>query len=467
MASKFSRRSVLTSGVALAACSPTQHTASASASNGSPEALAALADAVISPALAEEGIPGAAFAAFDASGAIVTRAWGAADREAGLAVAANTVWPIASITKTLTAAAAMKLVDEGRIDLDADVRSYLREVRLPEFTGPPITLRRLLSHTAGFDEVRGRMCSLEGPPERLQDFLNRKLVRVRPAGQLTAYSSYAIAVTQQLIEDVAGGRYEDFVRETVFAPLGMPSARFVLRAADLSNLAAPYVIDDGRATRTEYEFYITTGASSACATTADMARFGAALLNRGRHLLSARRDSEMLRQQATVHPGVPGWGLGFQLDVVGGQSIAEHGGDIGGFASLLTLVPEAGVGFFTVHHGEGGDLRYRVRSAALARIAPETARAPTAAAGVRLQDYVGRYRSTLEAFSDPIDPDTLFQVASNDAGALELWGQTWIPVGGNLFVRDDGLRRLGFARGADGQVNAVSGGSWRVAVKVA
>lgn len=175
----------------------------------------------------------------------------------------------------------MTLVDQRRVDLDADITAYLDDTRIPSFAGPPITLRRLLTHTSGFDEVRGRMCSLTDPPERLADFLNRKLVRIRPAGQLTAYSSYAPTVVQQLIEDIAGGRYEDYVREAIFEPLGMTSARFALRAPDLAGLAAPYEIDDGRATRRDYEFYITTGASSACATTPDMARFGAALLRHG------------------------------------------------------------------------------------------------------------------------------------------------------------------------------------------
>lgn len=377
------------------------------------------------------------------------------------------MWPIASITKTLTAAVAMKLVEVGHIDLDTDIRAYLREVRLPPFAGPPIALRHLLTHTAGFDEVRGRLCSFADPPERLQDFLNRKLARIRPAGELTAYSTYGIAVAQQLIEDITRSRYEDYARDVVFRPLGMSSAHYVLHSTDLTALASPYVIDDGRAARSEHELYITTGASSACATPRDMARFGAALLDSGERLLPARVKANMLRQQATVHPGVPGWALGLQLDSVGGRVIAEHGGDIGGFAALLTLAPDAGVGFFTVHHGEGGDLRFRVRSAALARVAPETARPPVGdpAAATLLPDYVGRYRSTLEAFTDPIDPDTLFEV-TRTSEALQLWGQTWIPVGGDLFVRDDGLRRLGFARNSSGHVMAVSGGSWRVAVKV-
>jgi CubicO group peptidase (beta-lactamase class C family) len=461
----LSRRDAMLGAAAVAACTPNR--VSASAPSADPGDLASIADAIVRPAMAEQSIPGASFVAFDARGGLVARHWGLADREANSAVTDATVWPIASITKTLTATAAMTLVEQRRIELDADVAAYLHETRIPPFAGAPITLRRLLSHTAGFDEVRGRQCSLHDAPEALYDFLNRKLMRIRPAGELTAYSSYAIAVAQQLIEDVAGGRYEDYVNETIFRPLGMTSAHFVLRAPDLAGLAAPYDIEDGRATRREYEFYITTGASSACATAPDMALFGAALLNHGNPILSRRAASDMLRQQATVHPGVPGWSLGFQLDQVGGRWLAEHGGDIGGFASNLTLIPESGIGFFTVHHGEGGDLRYRVRNAILAQVAPETPQTPTPdpQAAAHLADYAGRYRSTLEAFSQPADPETLFDVGAAD-GALTLWGQTWVPVGGDLFLRDDGARKLGFARDAEGRVSAVSGGSWRVAVRV-
>jgi hypothetical protein len=120
-----------------------------------------------------------------------------------------------------------------------------------------------------------------------------------------------------------------------------------------------------------------------------------------------------------------------------------------------------------VHHGEGGNLRYRIRSAALGRLAPESPQAPAlnAEAATRLQDYVGRYRSTLEELSQPADPESLFEVTANGS-TLRLWGQTWIPVGDDLFVRDDGLRKLGFGRDENGHVFALTNGAWRVLVKV-
>jgi CubicO group peptidase (beta-lactamase class C family) len=434
-----------------------------------------VADAIVAPALRTSGIPGGAFIVFDARGQTASRFWGLADREKRTPVSGETVWPIASVTKVLTAVAALALVDRGKLDLDGDIRQPLKSVRVPDYRGPALTLRRLLSHTGGFDEVPGRQWDGRGTPPRLADFLNGgKLVRIRPAGELTAYSSYGIAIVSALIGDVSGEEYEDFVSDTVFAPLRMRAALFMRQEGDERGVAQGYAIDDGTAKRVGHEFYVTTGAASAVCTIGDMAKVGAMLLSRGAaqnaRVLSTTLATEMMRQQATVHPKVPGWGLGVQLDLFGNRAVAEHGGDIGGFACLLTLVPALGLGFFTVHHGEGGDLRFRVREAVLEAIAPFTAEKPRPdpAAARRLPDYFGRYRSTLECLSCAGDGSAnAFRCAPGEAPqTLSLWGQTWIPVGGDLFVRDDGVRRLGFARGADGRVTAVTGGAWRVAAKI-
>lgn len=436
---------------------------------------AAIAESAMRPAIKASGIPGAAFVCFDAAGHLAARYFGLSDREAGAAVTAETVWPIASVTKVLTAIAALTLIDRGRLDLDSDIRSYLRSVRVPDHDGPQLTLRRLLCHTGGFDEVPGRMWDAHNTMPRVSDFLAKdKLRRVRPAGQLTAYSSYGMALVSVLIEDASRSAYEAYVRDALFEPLAMRSARFMRTANDASGVARGYAIDDGKATRVDHEFYVTTGAASAVCTIGDMARLGTMVLKHGAvgagRVLSSALAKEMLRQQASVHPLVPGWGLGVQLDAVGNTMIAEHGGDIAGFSCLLTLLPDIGIGFFTVHHGEGGDLRFRVRDAVIAAIAPFTPEKPTPdpAAARALASYVGRYRSTLECFTCAGDPgENAFVCKLGPNGnTLELWGQTWVPVGGDLFVREDGAKKLGFARNRDGRVTAVSGGAWRVGVKI-
>jgi hypothetical protein len=174
----------------------------------------------------------------------------------------------------------------------------------------------------------------------------------------------------------------------------------------------------------------------------------------------------MFRQQASIHPALPGWGLGFQLDRVNGVRVAEHGGDIAGFAALLVVLPDKREGFFIVNHGEGSDLRFRVRDALLDALHPaprQAVPAPRSDDVAKLEEYAGRYVSSLACRSCPADDDQMFLVEAHAEGRLRLWGQTWLPLGRDLFVRDDGRRLLGFSRDSSGRIDSVSGGSWRVA----
>jgi hypothetical protein len=155
------------------------------------------------------------------------------------------------------------------------------------------------------------------------------------------------------------------------------------------------------------------------------------------------------------------------MDRVNGRVIAEHGGDIGGFSALLVLIPEENSDFYIVNHGEGNDLRFKVKEALLDRLYPakQTPAVPTARTenAARLAEYAGAYLSSIACRSCPDARESVFTVEAKPDGTLSLWGQRWIPLERDLFIRDDGKRRLGFARNAKGSVIAVSAGSWRVA----
>ena len=220
---------------------------------------------------------------------------------------------------------------------------------------------------------------------------------------------------------------------------------------------------------------MTPPASSLVATTSDVARFISAHLRDGRcgdrRVLSDRLTRAMRTQQATVHHWVPGWGYGFQIDGENSRWLAEHGGDIGGFSALLTLVPEEGTGFFIVHHGEGHNLRFRVKQALLDALYPDpeprTAPAPDPKSVAALREYAGKYQSTLACRTCPSTPGASpFEVSVRDDGSLELWGQRWVAVGKDRFIRIDGEARLAFGRDAGGHITTVSGGSWRVADRI-
>ena len=336
--------------------------------------VAATVDPLIESELEATGTPGAAFVFVHDGKVVHARGYGVPDLASGAKVdPARTVWPIASISKAVTAMAVLKLVEDGRADLDTDVNRYLKSLQVPSEGLPPLTLRHLLSHTGGLDELPGRQ--FDGrEPQDLATFLRDRIVRYRAPGQLTAYSTYGILLSALVLEDLTGERYDEYLRENIFAPAGMASARMMTHRGDEHGVAIPYQIDDGRAEPMPFEWYVSTPASSIVATAEDMGRLLLVHLAGGRagarRILTGKLTQAMHEQQATVHAGVPGWSLGLQMDRVNGRDIAEHGGDIGGFSALFVLIPEEDAGFYIVNHGEGSDLRFKVKDALLDRLYP-------------------------------------------------------------------------------------------------
>src|SRR5687768_9397874 len=433
--------------------------------------VAATVDPLIESELEATGAPGAAFVFVHDGRIVYARGYGVSDLASGAKVdPARTVWPIASISKAVTAMAVLQLVDDGRAELDADVNRYLKRLQVPAAAMPPLTLRHLLSHTGGIDELPGRQFNGREPQD-LATFLRDRIKRYRAPSGLTAYSTYGILLAALVLEDLTGQRYDEYLRENIFTPAGMTSARVMTRLGDERGVATPYRIEDGRAEAMPFEWYVSTPASSIVATAEDMGRLLLMQLAGGRagerRILSEKLTQAMHAQQATVHAGVPGWSLGLQMDRVNGREIAEHGGDIGGFAALFVLVPNENAGLFIVNHGEGSDLRFRVKDALLDRLYPAkqapVVPAARAADAKRLAEYTGDYLSSIACRSCPRTPESVFRVEANPDGTLSLWGQRWIPTERDLFIRDDGKRRLGFARDAAGRLTAVSAGSWRVA----
>lgn len=429
--------------------------------------IAVAVDPLIEAALKTSGAPGAGVVVVHHGRIVFIRGYGLADREAGLASGPNTVWPIASITKVLTAIAAMQQVERGRLELDAPLNGELRSLRIPEGFDRQITLADALSHTSGLDELPGRQQATPPEPRPLSGFLQGRLLRWRAPGRFTSYSTYGVAVAGAALEDVSGEAYPDYVRRRLFAPLGASSSRIMVRLRDARGVARPYELQDGQASRIGYEWYTTPPTSSAAMSLKDMGRLMLDLTSKRPKLLKRSTLDLMLAQHATLDPAVPGWGYGFQLDRANGLRIAEHGGDIGGFASLLSIAPDADIAIFTVGHGEGSSLRFRVRKAVLDVLAPSPPPAVPAMVAVDVKPYLGRYRASFQCHSCK-EPSNVpeFEVTADGSGGVVLWGTHWRPIGGDRFADPEDGRRLVFVRDEAGRVMALSGGSWRVGERV-
>ncbi len=436
--------------------------------------VSATVDPIIEAELQKTGTPGATFVFVHGGKIVYQRGYGVSDLKSAAPVdPARTLWPIASISKIATAMAVLQLVGDGRVGLDTDVNRYLRRIQVPAQGFPPLTLRHLLTHTGGLDELPGRQ--FDGVARQdIAAFTRDRLVRYRAPGLQTAYSTYGVLLAAIVLEDVAGQAYADYLRDHIFKPAGMASARVMSVRGDEKGVATPYRVEDGEAEAMPYEWYVSTPTSSIAATAEDMGRLLLLHLAEGRagnhQVLSPALTRSMHEQQATIHPAIPGWSLGMQMDRANGRTVAEHGGDIGGFSALFAVLPEEDSGFFIVNHGEGSNLRFDVKEALLDRLYPARKKplvpAPRPENLPAIKEFAGAYRSSLACHSCPDADDSPFTVEVRSEGTLSLWGQVWVPLQQDLFIREDGKRLLGFARDAQGKVTTVSAGSWRVAERL-
>ena len=440
-------------------------------------ALAALLDSVVPAAMRAERQPGAVVAVVAGGRVVLARGWGVADLETRRPMSAeSTIVRIGSISKVLTAVAVAQLADRGAIDLRADVNRYLKRLQAPDAFGKSLTAWHLLTHTAALDEIRpGTQAERESELQPLDRFLRGKLVPVMPPGEVTSYSTYGITLAGLLVEDVSGLPFEEYLRRNVWGPLGMRRTSIAVPRADAALVAVPYDVTEGRPVRAPWEWYHTTPASSVNATALDMARFMVANLAGGGGILSPRMTAEMQRQQATVHPRVPGFGLGWQLATTNGERVVEHGGDVAGFSSMLTLLPDRGVGIFVAGHREGSDLRFAVRNAVLDRFFPDrrprepvTSMHHTRADAARsARRFAGRYRASIfcHTCASP-RPMPEVDVVANDDGTLTIWDARWVEVSPAFFRTSDGQRRVGFRVDPSGRATHLGVGSWQVMERV-
>jgi CubicO group peptidase (beta-lactamase class C family) len=439
--------------------------------------LEALLDPLFAAAMAEEHIPGAAFILVQDGRVVLAKGYGLADVASGRPVQPErTVFPVASISKVFTATAVMQLADGGRIDLDVDVGRYLATVRVPQTYPQPITATHLLTHTSGLDELPGRRVQSAAELVPLGEFLADRLVRVHPPGEMTSYSSYGIALAGLLVEDVSGETFAEYLDRHICKPLGMAHTFVTSPGAPRADLATAYELEDGRPVAIPWEIYQTPPTSSVASTVEDMGRFMIAHLRNGEYgrsrILSEAAAIDMHRRHATMHPRLPGWTLGFQEDDTNGLRIIEHGGDIGGFSALMSLLPDEGVGLYVVHHLESTNLRFQVKRAILDRWFPDrravSVPVPRPSDAARLARFAGTYRANnwCHSCADGGPNVQDFEVAANDDGTISAWGGRWVDVSPLYFVGADGRGRLGFAEDASGRITALAAGSWRVVERI-
>lgn len=298
---------------------------------------------------------------------------GVTDLTTGTPVTGDTVFPIASITKTFTAIAVMQLWEHGLVDLDAPVSDYLRAYRLvPRRAGwAPTTLRHLLTHTAGARAVRtasdlirpslGWEVPADQPLPPLPEYYRGGLRLDTEPGTRWAYSNHGFATLGQVVEEVSGLPLNRYFRERIFAPLGMESSELFRSDRVRSRLAKGYNLRAGGFREVADREVVTAGASSVYSTVADLARYAAALLGGGANEHGAVLRPDTLATMFAPHHQpdlrLPGMGLGFFPDDTAGHRTVGHDGILEGFRTDLLLAPDQGLGVVVLANTGGFDPR--------------------------------------------------------------------------------------------------------------
>jgi len=307
-------------------------------------------DSLVPAILEELATPGAAVALLRDGKVVLAKGYGWADREQRQPVTTATLFNIGSISKTVAAWGLLKLVQEGKLDLDAPVERYLTRWHLPpsEFDHEKVTLRRLLSHTAGL-----RLHGYPGfdPSEKLptiEESLSGATngpgdVRViMEPGTKWQYSGGGYTIAQLLVEEVTGRSFSDYMRTEVLQPLGMTSSSYVWDDMVSAHAATPY----GPLGPIPGPRFTAQAAAGLETSLDDFVRFALASMSSERpglatNVLSARVVASM---QVPVPPSTD-YGLGYGVvEVLDGAHAVGHGGANDGWMARFLVVPRTGDG---------------------------------------------------------------------------------------------------------------------------
>ncbi|MBD8484503.1 beta-lactamase family protein [Frigoribacterium sp. CFBP 8759] len=322
-------------------------------------------DGAVGSALQTTGIPGATVSVVADGKVLTARGYGMADTGTGETPGEavdpeRTLFRVGSVSKVVSATAIMQLVEKGDLDLDADVQQYL-DFDLDTPKGA-VTLRHLLTHTAGFEEVIAGLIGTPGSEKTLREAVSEAPpAQVFTPGTTPAYSNYGATLAGYVAERVSGVPFADLLQRDVFDRTGMTSSSFAQPLpADLdARLAHGYPDDSKPAVATEVVNAAPAGAMSATAT--DMARFMLAQLGDlpdDQALLQPDTLAEMHRPAldaddlGTLVAGQR-MDLAFFDDSTPGLAAFGHDGDTQVFHSAMRMFPEHDTGIFLSMNGSG------------------------------------------------------------------------------------------------------------------
>jgi CubicO group peptidase (beta-lactamase class C family) len=335
-----------------------------------PTELEAFLDELMAKDMAENHIAGAAVSVVKDGELFFAKGYGYADVEKGIPVdPEQTLFGTGSVGKTFTWTAVMQLVEQGKLDLDVDVNTYL-DFRIPDTYPQPITLKHLMTHTSGFENrmlgsVTWDADDLVPAREWLVSHMD---ARIRPPGEAAGYSNYNAMLAGYIVARVSGQPYDDYIQEHILDPLGMThsTARSPVPPELRAQTSVGYTYADGAFQ--PFPSYMaqpaTLPSGTYHASVTDIAHFMIAHLQGGRysdaHIPEARilQESTMEQMHSTLYtpdPRLLGNAYGFFDFSDNGQRTLGHIGELPpAMQSLLLLLPDQNLGVYVSYNSQGG-----------------------------------------------------------------------------------------------------------------
>lgn len=464
-------------GTAMAQEAPAAPVAGAPAMT--PRDLGSFFDGLMPYALRRNDIAGGVVAVVRNGRLLFARGYGYADLSRRIPVSADrTLFRPGSTSKLFTWTAVMQLVGQGKLSLDRDVNAYL-DFHIPPWHGKPITLRELMTHTAGFEDVTRGLMPATAAQLGLRRYLKARLpARIFPPGELVAYSNYGCGLAGYIVQRASGEPYAQYIQRHILEPLGMSHSSF---EQPLPPALAP-LISQGylRASDPQprpFELIDPAPAGALSSTATDMAKFMIAQLQDGRYgdvrILEPATARLMHSPQYSPAPGMPGFDLGFYQEDRNGLRIIGHAGDTVAFHSDLHLLLDENTGLFLSFNSAGNPdaggtltLRRAIFHAFLDRYFPQPPPAsppPPASAKADAAAVSGWYQSTRRNDSAMrlLNLLSQFHVAAAADGTLTVSPMLvdsaglplhWREVAPLRYREVNGRDRLRFVAGPDGRI---------------
>ena len=440
-------------------------------------------DGLFAKEMEENHIAGAAVSVVKDGKLFFAKGYGYADLDNHIPVnPEQTLFRIGSVTKLFTWTAVMQLVEQGKLDLDEDINTYL-DFHIPDTYPQQITLKHLMAHTAGFENQNFEILSLEAedqapPGEWLSSHIPG---RVRPPGERAAYSNYGAALAGYIVARVSGQPYDQYIQEHILDPLGMKGSTIQWPAppAFEARESVGYMYDKD----SFLEFPRLTShfdlfpAGAMRATVTDMARFMIAHLQGGIYsdantpVARILKETTMQQMHSTLYapdPRLRGTAYGFFDFSDNGQRTIGHSGESEPMQSLLLLLPEQNLGIFVSYNSLGaGELttqHFGFQRALFDHYYPASAVDPIQPAADfdgRSRRFVGSYRGTLNSYTTLEKITGMFggynaEISDSGDGALifTMFGQEWkfVEVEPLYFRQVDGPIDLAFREDDRGQI---------------